>query len=48
LTIASGPSDIFTCVKRAKKATEDLDNIITTIRREFLLIKVEEPEDFWN
>jgi hypothetical protein len=51
LTIASGatpigsadcaPDDICTCIKRAKKAKEDLDNIITTIGREFILIKVE-------
>jgi hypothetical protein len=57
-TIASGatpigsagraPDDIFTCIKTAKKATEDLDNIITTIGREFILIKVEQPEDFQN
>jgi hypothetical protein len=58
LTTASGatpigsagraPDDIFTCIKRAKKATKDLDNIITTIGREFILIKVEQPEDFQN
>jgi hypothetical protein len=51
LTIASGatpigsvghaPDDIFTCIKRAKKVKEDLDNIITTIGRESILIKVE-------
>jgi hypothetical protein len=50
LTIASGatpigsagcaPDDIFTCIKRAKKATEDLDSVITPIEREFILIKV--------
>jgi hypothetical protein len=50
-TIASGdtpigsagraPDDICTCIKRAKKAKEDLDSIITTIRREFILIKLE-------
>jgi hypothetical protein len=51
LTIASGatpigsagraPDDIFTRIKRAKTAKEDLDNIITTIGREFILVKVE-------
>jgi hypothetical protein len=35
------PDDIFTCIKRAKKATEDMDNIMTPIGREFILIKVE-------
>jgi hypothetical protein len=58
LTIASGatpigsagraPDDIFTCIKRTKKAKEDLDSIITPIRREFILFKVEQPEDFQN
>jgi hypothetical protein len=51
LTIASGatpirstgraPDDICTCIKWSKKAKEDLDNIITPIGREFILIKVE-------
>jgi hypothetical protein len=51
LTIASGatpigsagraPDNICTCIKRVKKAKEDLDNIITPIGREFILIKVE-------
>jgi hypothetical protein len=50
-TIASGatpigsagrtPNDIFTCIKIAKKAKENLDSIITTIGRESILIKVE-------
>jgi hypothetical protein len=35
------PDDICTYIKRAKKAKEDLDNIITPIGREFILIKVE-------
>jgi hypothetical protein len=33
--------DICTRIKRAKKVKEDLDSVITTIRREFILIKVE-------
>jgi hypothetical protein len=50
-TIASGATpigsagraldDIFYMYNRAKKAKEDLDNIITPIEREFILIKVE-------
>jgi hypothetical protein len=58
LTIASGatpigsagraPDDIFTCIKRAKKAKEDLDSVITPIGREFILIKVEQLEEFQN
>jgi hypothetical protein len=40
--------EIFTCLKKAKKATEDLGSIITTIGREFILIKVEQPKDFQN
>jgi hypothetical protein len=50
-TIASGatpigsagraPDETFTCIKRVKKEKEDLDNIVTTIGREFILIKVE-------
>jgi hypothetical protein len=57
-TIASGatpigsagraPDDISTCIKRAKKAKDDLDSIITPIGREFILIKVEQPKDFQN
>jgi hypothetical protein len=31
------PDDIFTCIKRAKKAKEDSDSVITTIEREFIL-----------
>jgi hypothetical protein len=56
LTIASGatpigsashaPDDIFTCIKRAKKAKEELDSIITTIGREFILVKVETTQRF--
>jgi hypothetical protein len=42
------PDDIFTCIKRGKKAKEDLDSVTTTIGREFILIKVEQPEDFQN
>jgi hypothetical protein len=51
LTIASGatpigsagraPDDIFTCIKLAKKAKEDLDSVVTPIGRESILIKVE-------
>jgi hypothetical protein len=50
-TIASGatpigsagraPDETFTCIKRVKKEKEDLDNIVTPIGREFILIKVE-------
>jgi hypothetical protein len=50
-TIASGatpiesaeraPDETFTCIKRVMKEKEDLDNIVTTIGREFILIKVE-------
>jgi hypothetical protein len=50
-TIASGatpigsagraPDETFTCRKREKKKKEDLDSIVTTIGREFILIKVE-------
>jgi hypothetical protein len=35
------PDDISTCIKKAKKAKEDLDSIVTPIRRESILIKVE-------
>jgi hypothetical protein len=35
------PDDISTCIKKAKKAKEDLDNIATPIGRESILIKVE-------
>jgi hypothetical protein len=35
------PDDIFTCIKKAKKAKEDMDNIVTPIGRESILIKVE-------
>jgi hypothetical protein len=42
------PDDIFTYIKRGKKVKDDLDIIITTIGREFILIKVEQPEDFQN
>jgi hypothetical protein len=55
-TIASGattigsagraPNKIFTCIKRVKKAKEDLDSTITPIGREFILLKVGQPEDF--
>jgi hypothetical protein len=57
-TIASGatpigsaghaPDDISTCIKRAKKAKDDLDSVITPIGREFILIEVEQPKDFQN
>jgi hypothetical protein len=40
------PDEIFTCIKRIKKAKEDLDSAITPIGREFILVKVEQPEDF--
>jgi hypothetical protein len=46
--ISRAHDDIFTCIKGAKKAKEDLDSVITTIGREFILIKVEQPEDFQN
>jgi hypothetical protein len=55
-TIASGatpigsagraPDEILTCIKKAEKANEDLDSLITTIGREFILFKVRQPEDF--
>jgi hypothetical protein len=55
-TIASGatpigsagraPDKIFICIKRVKKAKEDLDSAITPIGREFILVKVGQPEDF--
>jgi hypothetical protein len=40
-TAGRAPDNICICIKRAKKAKEDLDSIITIIRREFILIKVE-------
>jgi hypothetical protein len=50
-TIASGatpigstgraPDETFTCRMRVKQKKEDLDSIVTTIGREFILIKVE-------
>jgi hypothetical protein len=50
-TIASGatpigsaghaPDETVTCIKSVKKKKEELDSIVTTIRREFMLIKVE-------
>jgi hypothetical protein len=56
LTIASGatpigsagraPDEIFTCIKRVKKAKEDLDSAITTIGREIILVKVGHPKIF--
>jgi hypothetical protein len=56
LTIASGatsigsadraPDEILKCIKRVKKAKEDLDSTITPIRREFILVKVGQLEDF--
>jgi hypothetical protein len=55
-TIASGatpigsagraPDNFFTCIKRVKKAKEDLDSAITPIEREFILVKVGQPKDF--
>jgi hypothetical protein len=54
-TIASGatpigsagraPDEIFTGIKRVKKAKEDLESAITPIGRESILIKVGQPED---
>jgi hypothetical protein len=56
LTIASGatpigsaghaPDEILTYIQRVKKAKEDLDSAITPIGREFILVKVGQPEDF--
>jgi hypothetical protein len=56
LTISSGatpigsagrsPDEILKCIKRIEKAKEDLDSAITPIRREFILVKVGQPEDF--
>jgi hypothetical protein len=34
-------NDIFTCIKKAKKAKEDLDSIVTPIGRKSILVKVE-------
>jgi hypothetical protein len=55
-TIASGatpirsagraPDKILTCIKKAEKANKDVDSLITTIGREFILFKVRQPEDF--
>jgi hypothetical protein len=55
LTIASGaipigsagraPDKILRCIKKVEKAKEDLDSTITTIRWEFILVKVGQPED---
>jgi hypothetical protein len=33
------PNKIFTCRMRVKQKKEDLDSIVTPIRREFILIK---------
>jgi hypothetical protein len=35
------PDEILKCIKKVKKANEDLDSAITTIGREFILVKVE-------
>jgi hypothetical protein len=35
------PDDISTCIKKVKKAKEDLDSIVTPIGKESILIKVE-------
>jgi hypothetical protein len=40
------PEEILKCIKRVEKEKEDLDNTITTIGREFILVKVGQPEDF--
>jgi hypothetical protein len=57
-TIASGatpigsadraPDEILKCIKRVEKAKEYLDTAITPIGREFILVKVGQPEDFQN
>jgi hypothetical protein len=55
-TIASGatpigsagrvPDEILKCIKKVEKVKEDLDSAITPIGREFILVKVGQPEDF--
>jgi hypothetical protein len=55
-TIASGatpigsagcaPDEILKIPKRVKKAKEDFNSAITPIGREFILVKVGQPEDF--
>jgi hypothetical protein len=45
-SVGRAPDEIFTCINRVKKAKEDLDSTITTIGREFILVKVEQPKDF--
>jgi hypothetical protein len=45
-SVGRAPNEILTCIKRVKKVKEDLDSAITTIRREFILVKVGQPEDF--
>jgi hypothetical protein len=55
-TIASGstpigsaghaPDEILKCIKRVNKEKEDLDSALTTIGREFILVKIGQPEDF--
>jgi hypothetical protein len=39
--LAAHPTIFLTYIKRAKKAKEDFDSIVTTIGRKFILIKVE-------
>jgi hypothetical protein len=39
--LGAHPTIFFTYIKKAKKVKEDLGNIITTIGREFILIKAE-------
>jgi hypothetical protein len=39
--LAAHPTIFFTYIKRAKKAKEDFDMIVTTIGSKFILIKVE-------
>jgi hypothetical protein len=58
LTIASGatpigsagraPDEILKCIKKVEKAKEDLDSTFTPIGREFILVKVGQPEDLKN
>jgi hypothetical protein len=58
LTIASGatpigsagraPDEIPKCIKKVEKAKEDLDSTFTPIGREFILVKVGQPEVLKN
>jgi hypothetical protein len=40
------PNEILKWIKRVKKAKEKFDSAITPNGREFILVKVGQPEDF--